>query len=129
MGMRFLGAITFLLAIGALSVGGAPVRAQDVAAGDIAEVTVVASRLDAREPHCKDFSKVEARSQAAEASREGNHQRAAECYLQAGDHIRADRAYLKATRVAAAQSSQRVAASNEGTRETARRIRETFKRR
>lgn len=127
--MRFVGAVTFLLAVGALSVGGAAVRAQDVAAEDIAEVTVVASRLDAREPYCKDLSKGDARSQAAEATRQGDHQRAAECYLQAGDHIRADRSYIKATRLAAMESSQRVAASNETAREQARRIRENFKRR
>jgi hypothetical protein len=127
--MRFVGAVTFALAIGALSGGGASVLADEAAADDIAEVTVVASRLDARLPHCHDSSKVDARSQAAEASRQGDHQRAAECYLQAGDYVRADRAYLKATRLAAAESSQRVAASNEATREQARRIREAFKRR
>jgi hypothetical protein len=127
--MRFVGAVTFLLTIGALSGGGTTVLAGEAAADDIAEVTVVASRIDARQPHCRDFSKVDARSQAAEASRQGDHQRAAECYLQAGDHVRADRAYLKATRLAAAESSQRLAASNEGAREQARRIRETFKRR
>jgi len=127
--MRFVGAVTFLLAIGALSAGGTTVLAGEVAADDIAEVTVVASRLDAQQPYCRDLPKADARSQAEEASRQGEHQRAADCYLQAGDHVRADRAYIKATRLAAAESSQRLAASNEGAREQARRIRETFKRR
>ena len=125
--MRFVGAVTFLLAIGALSAGGTTVLAGETAADGIAEVTVVASRLDAREPYCKDLSKADARDQAAEASRQGDHQRAADCYLQAGDHLRADRAYIKATRLAAAESSQRAVASNEGAREQARRIRDTFK--
>jgi hypothetical protein len=125
--MKFVGAVTWVLVIGALSGGGTTVLASEVAADDIAEVTVVASRLGTRQPHCRDVSKIDARSQAAEASRQGDHQRAAECYLKAGDPVRADRAYLKATRLAAAESAQRFAASNEAAREQARRIRATFK--
>jgi hypothetical protein len=127
--MKLVGAVTFLLAIGGLSGGGSPALADDVAADDIAEVTVVASRIYARQSHCHDMSRNDARSQAAEASRQGDHQRAAECYLSAGDHVRADRAYLKATRLAVSESSQRLTASNEMTREQTRRIRESFKRR
>jgi len=118
----------FWLTTGALSGGGAAALAGEPAADGIAEVTVVASRIDAPEPHCKDLSKDEARSRALEAARQGHHQRAAECYLQAGDHVRADRAYLKATRLAAAESAQRTSASNEEARAQARRIREAFKR-
>jgi hypothetical protein len=127
--MKLVGPVIFLLALGVLSSVAPAARADEAHAEDIAQVTVVASRLEAPRVHCLDASKEDARAQAQEASLRGDHRHAADCYLQAGDPVRADRAYMKAARLTAADSSQRLAANTDDAKGQARRIREAFKRR
>ena len=126
--MKLVGSVILLLALGAFTGATPSARADEVKADEIAQVTVVASRLEAPRA-CIDVSKDDARARAGEASRKGEHQRAAECYLQAGDYLRADRAYMKVTRLAAADSSQQRTASSGDAKSQARRLREAFKKR
>lgn len=126
--MKLVGQVIFLLALGALTAIAPPARADEAQADEIAQVTVVASRLEVPRA-CVDASKDDARAQAEDASRRGDHRRAADCFLQAGDHIRADRAYMKAARLAAADTSQQLAANSDDAKGQARRLREAFKRR
>lgn len=77
---------------------------------------------------CSSASKERARLLANEARRQGAHRRAGDCYLQAGDHVQADRSYLKASRLATADTSQQLADTTDDAREQARRLRNAFRR-
>jgi hypothetical protein len=102
-----LGILGMLAAIGA---GTAPVQAEETVAT------------------CSAPSALHARALADEASRTGEHHRAAVCYLEAGDALEADRAFAKAFAVAQATSTKRASATLDEAKAQARRVRAAFRR-
>jgi hypothetical protein len=124
--MRFVRWRALLLGWGVLG-GGAGVALADCPVDEPTSISRSAADSTAAPADCAGASKEEARSLADQASREGAHQRAAECYLQAGDHVQADRAYTKAAHQVAADTSQKISAAADDARLQARRIRRAFR--
>jgi hypothetical protein len=88
-----------------------------------AEVTIRATALE-----CQGLSADEARRVAQQASRDGAHRKAADCFRVAGDHVRADRAQMRASADSGAAATRQAAADIETAKEQARRIRAAFRR-
>jgi hypothetical protein len=124
--MAVVKAFWFLLAIAAVSGGAAPALAD--APSDAPSIQRPQA-VDAPEGSwsCNGASPARARWLADEAKRQGAYQRAAECYLVAGDPVQADRAFVKAFVEGNASASQKVAATVDDAKLQARRIREAFR--
>jgi hypothetical protein len=124
--------MAYLMAAGLSSGGATAVLADNSPTCASADLPVVVVRAEGGRPvspECSGLSKELARSQAREAARQGEHQRAAECYVQAGDHAQANRAYLKAAGRDGAASSQRMASAADDAKLQAHRLRDAFRRR
>ena len=114
--VRFTGQIRLLIGF-MLAAAVMPVRA------DIpAEPITIATSFE-----CVGLLPDEARRLAVEASREGAHRRAAECYRAAGDLVQADRAQIRATADSSATAVQKVATTVEAAKQNARRVRAAFR--
>ncbi|HVY81501.1 MAG TPA: hypothetical protein VG994_11005 [Steroidobacteraceae bacterium] len=87
------------------------------------EVTITASRASIP---CAGHKGDEARQVAEQATRDGAHRKAAECFRAAGDANRADRALVRASVDASEVVSRQAAANVETAKAQARRIREAF---
>ena len=87
-----------------------------------AEVTVRASAVE-----CQGLSVDEARRVAQQASRDGAHRKASECYRAAGDLVKADRAQMRASADSGAAASRQASNDIETAKEQARRIRAAFR--
>jgi hypothetical protein len=118
-------ALTLILALTATSAVRAGETVEPAASSaDVPTVTVTATH-DA--PLCHGLAADEARRHAEQAKRDGNHRKAADCFRIAGDHVRADRAQLRASAVAGDVSAQKTAANIETAKAQARRIREALR--
>jgi hypothetical protein len=111
-------ALVFTLALTATAL---PARA------DEASVPTVTVSAHADAPLCDGATPDDARRIAQQAQREGAHRKAAECFRIAGDHVRADRAQLRASAATGAVSGQKTAANLETAKAQARRIREALR--
>lgn len=78
------------------------------AAEDVQEPVVVVGAAQS----CTDQTPAQARWIADKASREGEYQRAGECYLVAGEHSLADQAFVKASAAQSKGDTSRRLASN-----------------
>jgi hypothetical protein len=122
--MTAVKSIWILLGIAALSVAACSARA-DVPTD--ASGVQSAQAADAPEDPCNGASPTRARWLGDAARRQGEYQRAAECYLVAGEPVAADRAYAKAFVEANARTSQKAAATVDDAKLQARRIRQAFR--
>jgi hypothetical protein len=113
--MVYLNSLRALIAAAALAI------AVPALADTPAEVTVQASA------QCQGLSGDEARRAAQQASRDGAHRKAAECFHAAGDHVRADRAQIRASADSGAAASRQASNDLDAAKEQARRIRAAFR--
>ena len=99
--------------------------ATGTAAADVQENVVVvgASRS------CSDETPEHARWLADKASRNGEYQRAGECYLIAGEHSLADQAFVKASAQAKEDTSRRLASNLSDFKASARQMKQAFQHR
>ena len=86
-----------------------------------------AARADERLPACEATSASHAHKLADEASRNGEHRRAAQCYRQAGEPVAADRALAQAFIETSTASTKKASAAIDDAKAQARRIREAFR--
>ena len=113
-----------LVALIALAGVGASARADDsLATSAQQEVVVVATQPG----NCDGNSPADSRRLAKEAEKSGAHQRAAECYLVAGDNLRAHRAMLHMAADSAAASKRNASTAAESAKSQVRRIRAAFR--
>jgi hypothetical protein len=119
--LGILGAVILAIA-GVLAPSPARADAGVEGASTTQEVVVSAPALA-----CAGHEPRDARRLAKEAQRNGEHQRAVDCFRIAGDHLRADRAMVKvsAETHATARADASVAAAT--AKEQARRLREAFR--
>jgi hypothetical protein len=115
--MVYLNSLRTLIAAAALAI------AVPALADSPAEVTVRASAVE-----CQGLSADEARRVAQQASRDGAHRKASDCYRAAGDLVRADRAQIRASADSGAAASRQVTNNVQIAKEQARRIRAAFRR-
>jgi len=110
---------TWMVAFALLSAAG-------TAAADVQEPVVVVGAAQS----CADQTPAQARWIADKAAREGEYQRAGECYLVAGEHSLADQAFVRAS---AAQSkgdtSRRLASNLTDIKASARQMKQAFQHR
>jgi len=92
---------TILVAVALLGMVG-------TAAADVQENVVVVGAAHS----CSDQTPEQARWIADKASREGEYQRAGECYLVAGQHSLADQAFVKASAQQSKEDTSKRLASN-----------------
>jgi hypothetical protein len=78
-------------------------------------------------PNCEGSSAIDARRLAREATKNGEHQRAAECFLIAGDNVRAHRAMIRAAADSAEAAKRNASVAVENARSQAKRIRAAFR--
>jgi hypothetical protein len=91
-------------------------------------VTVSATRdQEPRHPACEGMSASESSRAAREAEKSGAYQQASECFLNAGEYLRANRAGARAAADAAAAQKRNATASAETVRAQAARLREAFR--
>lgn len=95
-------------------------------ADELSEITITATRTTVP---CKGLSGDDARQMAQQASRDGAHRKAAECFRVAGDFARADRALMRASADSGAAASRQASIDIATAKEQARRIRAAFVRR
>lgn|GEM_PF-2161295 len=115
-------ALAFVIAImGAIGA----VQADPVVAG----APSVASELStpAAATACVGVSANEARQIAQQAHQKRAHRQAAECFRVAGDHVRADRAMVRASADKGADTLRKATANAETAKMQARRLREAFR--
>jgi hypothetical protein len=110
---------TLLVALALLSAAG-------TAAADIQETVVVTGAPE----HCDDAAPERARGLADKASRDGDYQRAGECYLAAGQHSLADQAFVRASaQQSKGETSKRLASNLNDMRAAARQMKQAFQHR
>jgi hypothetical protein len=114
----FFKSLRALIGVAALAIA-APTFADEPS-----EVTVTATRTTVE---CAGLSADEARRLAQQASRDGDHRKAADCFRAAGEHNRADRALIKASADSGAAATRQASANVETAKAQARRIREAFR--
>jgi hypothetical protein len=118
-------ALTLILALTATSaVRAGETTAERASSTDVPTVTVSASP---GAQYCDGLTPDEARRHAEQAKRDGAHRKAADCFRIAGDHVRADRAQLRASADAGDVSAQKTAANIETAKAQARRIRDALR--
>jgi hypothetical protein len=93
-------------------------------ADELSEVTVTATRASME---CTGLSVDEARRMAQQATRDGAHRKAAECFRAAGDLARANRAQIRASADSGAAATRQVNVNVATAKEQARRIRAAFR--
>jgi len=91
-------------------------------------VTVSATRdQEPRHPACEGMSASESSRAAREAEKNGAYQQASECFVNAGEYLRANRASARVAGDAAAVQKRNAMASAQTVREQAARLREAFR--
>src|SRR5690349_15070067 len=93
-------------------------------ADELTEVTVTAARTSAP---CAGLTGDDARQAAQQASHDGAHRQAVECFHAAGDHARADRAQIRASANSGAAATRQASNNVAIAKEQARRIRAAFR--
>jgi len=109
---------TILLALALLGAAG-------TAAADVQENVVVVGAAQS----CSDQTPEQARWIADKASREGEYQRAGECYLVAGEHSLADQAFVRASAQSKGDTSKRLASNLSDLKASARQMKQAFQHR
>ncbi|MEP7243555.1 MAG: hypothetical protein ABI885_07690 [Gammaproteobacteria bacterium] len=77
--------------------------------------------------NCHEVSQARARALGEEARRLGAHQRAAECYLAAGEPLEADQSFIKASLQNSVTTSQKLSTTVGDAKLQAARIRQAFR--
>ena len=77
--------------------------------------------------NCQEVSQARAHALGDEARRQGAHQRAAECYLAAGEPLEADQSFIKASVQNSATTSQKLSNTVGDAKLQALRIRQAFR--
>ena len=91
-------------------------------------VTVSATRdQEPRHPACEGMSASDSSRAAREAERNGAYEQASECFLNAGELLRANRASARAAGEAAAVQKRNASASMQTAKAQAARLREAFR--
>lgn len=121
--MAYRNSIGTLLTIAVLAGAVAPVRADTPADAHSSHAALASSASSA----CEGLAQDEARQRAQDAQRAGAHRRAAECFRVAGDHVRADRALVRASADTSEVSGRKAAETIESAKLQARRLREAFR--
>ena len=93
-------------------------------ADELTEVTVTATRTSIA---CAGLTGDEARQVAYQATRDGAHRKAVECFRAAGDFVRADRAQVRASMDNGAAATRQASNNIQTAKEQARRIRAAFR--
>jgi hypothetical protein len=93
-------------------------------ADELTEVTVTATRTSV---FCAGLTGDEARQVAYQATRDGAHRKAADCFRAAGDLARADRALVRAAADSGAAATRQASNNIQAAKEQARRIRAAFR--
>jgi len=110
---------TLLVALALLSAAG-------TAAADVQETVVVTGAAE----RCGDATPELARGLADKASRDGDYQRAGECYLAAGQHSLADQAFVRASaQQGKGETSRRLASNLSDIKASARQMKQAFQHR
>jgi len=109
---------TILVALALLGAAG-------TAAADVQEPVVLVGAAQS----CSDQTPEQARWIADKASREGEYQRAGECYLVAGQHSLADQAFIKASAQSKGDTSKRLASNLTDLKASARQMKLAFQHR
>ena len=124
--MRHL--ISLLALVGWLALAGAAAPAHAGTTAETADSELAAELQESTaSTACQGVEPIEARRLAREAQTIGEHQRAADCFLIAGDNLRAHRAMLRATADAGAEAKRNAAATAEAAKNQARRLRAAFR--
>ncbi len=95
--------------------------------GAIALAGVVTSARADTAPSCDGASPREAQQLAREAQKSGAYQRAADCFLVAGDRLRAHRAMIRAAADSSAVAQRNAAATAESVKSQMQRLRAAFR--
>ena len=85
--------------------------------------------LSASTEACGDATPERARWLADKASRDGDHQRAGECYLAAGQRSLADQSFVRASAQSKADTSKRLASNLSDFKTSARQMKQAFQHR
>ena len=109
---------TLLVALALLGAAG-------TAAADVQETVVVVGATET----CGDATPERARWLADKASRDGDHQRAGECYLAAGQRSLADQSFVKASAQSNADTSRRLASNLSDFKASTRQLKQAFQHR
>jgi hypothetical protein len=116
------------IGLAVLGAGGAALGDEPTTVAANAETTVTADA--ARDAlNCKNATAEHARSLADQAWRDGSYQRAAECYLAAGEPTLADRAFAKAAAQNSAETARKMTATADLASAQARQLKQAFLRR
>jgi hypothetical protein len=124
MEMRILRPAQILIAIAAFAACSVALAESPSAGADA--VVIVGTKEDTW--NCTGASIARARWLADKASRDGDYQRAGECYLAAGEPALADQAFVKAVGPAGTDTSKKLAANAEQVKAQARQIKLAFQR-
>jgi hypothetical protein len=109
---------TLLVALALLGAAG-------TAVADVQETVVVVGVAE----RCGDATPEHARGLADKASRDGDYQRAGECYLAAGQHSLADQAFVRASAQSKGETSRRLASNLSDFKSAARQMKQAFQHR
>ncbi len=99
--------------------------AAGTAAADVQDTVVVTGVAES----CGDATPERARWLADKASRDGDHQRAGECYLAAGQRFLADRSFVKASAQTSTDTSKRLVSNLSDFKTSTRQLKQAFQRR
>jgi hypothetical protein len=119
--MRILRHARMLAGLALLSAAG-------VAMADVQETIVINSGTQAA-LNCSEVTPEQARGLADQASQDGAYQRAAECYLVAGQQALADQAFVKASVQSKGDTSRRLASNLSDVKAQARQMKLAFQHR
>jgi hypothetical protein len=109
---------TLLLALALLGAAG-------TAVADVQDTVVVVGAAET----CGDATPEHARWLADKASRDGDYQRAGECYLAAGQRSLADQAFVRASAQSKTDTSKRLASNLNDFKTSARQMKQAFQHR
>jgi hypothetical protein len=125
----FKQALAVLAVFGTCTMAWADIPGTDpsVTAVKVDTVVIVGTKTDTL--NCREATVERARWLADKASRDGDYQRAGECYLAAGEPALADQSFVKAVGPASADSSRRLAANLDQLKSQARQLKQAFQRR
>ena len=121
--MGIIRQVQFLVGLTALGVAGLALADAPNPAATPDTVVIVGAR------NCIDASPERARSLADKATRDGDYQRAGECYLAAGEQSLADQAFVKAISQTSAGAMRNLATNLQLAKAQARQVKEAFHRR
>jgi hypothetical protein len=105
-----------------------PAPRAEIAAASQVDTVVDTVTVTAAATHsqCDGLTGDEARRLAQQASRDGSHRKAAECFRVAGDLVKADRSTMRASADSGAAATRKAAANVETAKAQARRLRAAF---